>query len=319
MSAGTIDATGPITHAKKDASHGAFYSSFVKGMKAAVDGIILFSKSGTLRKQFWQLSKPVRNAHIAYVSAGVLLFLFLRDPADDITELFWTISRWGRIVTVLTSTILEYQYGATSAMFFAALKERDPEFGAAVASRPKTRKSVRERLSGFKRAAKLTMFKLAGAIVQRVFPGGKYVAVPVIKFILVRPVLGTGVGAAVSAVHAIPAEILESTRVDDVLVSFGEAVVDANEAGEDSVADYTKRLETSEMRTYFFKRYRGYIAGCGFVYSLLSAIPFLGIPLTLISECGAACLVTDIVHRNLDKEFRKPLTCEEAIQNKKQS
>ncbi|KAI0562196.1 hypothetical protein FGB62_64g145 [Gracilaria domingensis] len=301
MAAAAIEGDVSGVHAKKDASHGAFYSGFVKGMVAAVDGIKLFATSDSLRKQFWQLMKPIRNAQIVYASSGVLLFLLLRDPADDITELFWTISRWGRIVTVLTSIILEYQYGATSAMFFAALKERDPEFGAAVENRPKTKKSFREKLSGLKRAAKLTMFKLAGAIVQKVFPGG------------------TGIAAAVSAVHAIPAEILETSRVDDVLVSFGEAVVDADEAGEESVADYTKRLESVEMRTYFFKRYRGYIAGCGFVYSLLSAVPFLGIPLTLISECGAACLVTEIVHRNLDKEFRKPLTCEESLQNKKES
>ncbi|CAN8072330.1 unnamed protein product [Agarophyton chilense] len=319
MSATVIEATDPGALAKKDASHGAFYSGFAKGMTSAVDGIILFAQSDTLRQQFWQLMKPIRNAQIAYASTGVLLFLILRDPADDISELFWTISRWGRIVTVLTSTILEYQYGATSAMFFAALKECDPEFGAAVENRTKTRKTMRERFSGLKRAAKLTMFKLAGAIIQKVFPGGKYIAVPAVKFISIRPVLGTGIAAAVSAVHAVPAEILESSRVDDVLVSFGEAVVDADEAGEDSVADYTKRLESAEMRSYFHKRYRGYLAGCGFVYSLLSAVPFLGIPLTLISQCGAACLVTSIVQRNLTKEFRKPLTCEEAIQNKKES
>lgn len=308
-----------VSHATKDASHGAFYTGFLKGMTSAVEGIQLFLRSEVLRNEFRQLTKPIRNAQIAYASAGILLFLLLRDPADDIAELFWTLSRWGRIVTVLVSFILENQYGATSTMFFAALKERHPAFGAAVESREKHRKTLQERLSSFKRAGKLTLFKLAGLLVQKLFPGGKYIAVPAIKFVSIRPVLGTGVAAAIAAVHAIPAEALESSRVDDVLVSFGEAIVDADEMAGDSVLEYTKRLETPEIRSYFFKRYRGYLAGCGFVYSLLSSIPFLGIPLTLISECGAACLVTDIAQRNLNKEFRRPLLCEDALEHAKTS
>lgn len=299
--------------ATKDASHASFYAGFSKGIFSAFDGMILFASSKRLRSVFWDVLKPLRNAQIVYAAAGVLIFLLLRDPADDFSELFWTLSRWGRVVTVVTAFALEKHLNKNSLMFFAALKELDPSFGAALEAREKTKTSMRVKFQRFKRVARLGMFKATGAIIHRLFPGGRYIAVPAVKFVSMRPVLGAPVAAGLAVIHAIPAEFLESSRVDDVLVSLGESVLDADDMGGDVTRPFRQRLENEETRDYFENRYRGYITGCGFVYSLLSAVPFLGIPLTLIAECGAACLVVDIVKRNLEKTNRKPLVCEEAL------
>lgn len=107
--------------------------------------------------------------------------------------------------------------------------------------------------------------------------------------------------------------------MDDVLVSFGESVLDAEDLGTDLTKAFTSRLDSEDTRSYFIDRYRGYITGCGFVYSLFSSVPFLGIPITLAAECGAAYLVVDIVKRNQDKANRLPLACEDALQKSKTS
>lgn len=312
------DSNTPSPFTAKDASHAAFYAGFAKGMFSAFDGIVLFASSKDLRLVFWDLLKPIRNAQILYVSSGILIFLLLRDPADDLTELFWTISRWGRIVTVLSTFLLERQYKSQTTMFYAALKQLNPQFADQLQAQEKAKTSLRFKWNNFKRVAKLTLFKMTGGIINKIFPGGKYIAVPAVKFASMRPVLGTPVAAGLAAIHAIPAEILESSRVDDALVSLGEAVIDADDLGTEIIREYNIRLD-EKSRTYFYDRYRGYLSGCGFVYSLLSAVPFLGIPITLISECGAACVVTDIIKRNLSKDHRKPLVGEETFQHEKTS
>lgn len=301
----------------KDASHGAFYAGFAKGMFSAFDGMLLFASSKQLRAVFWSLLAPMRNAQIAYACAGILIFFLLRDPADDLSELFWTISRWGRVVTVLTTFLLEKKYHANTIMFFESLKVLNPTFANALEQTPKGKTSLKDKWNKVKRVAKLTLFKVAGGIIKTIFPGGKYIAVPAVKFVSMRPVLGTPVAAGLASIHAIPAEFLESSRVDDALVSIGEAVIDADELGIDTTREFQTRLDSEETRHYFAERYRGYLTGCGFVFSLLEAVPFLGIPMSLIAECGAACVVTDIVKRNLEKENRKPLVCEDLLKHEK--
>lgn len=306
------------TFRTKDASHAAFYAGFVKGMFAAFDGIVLFASSDRLRAVFWNLLAPIRNAQILYLSCGILIFLVLRDPADDLSELFWTISRWGRIVTVLSTFVLERKHRAKSAMFFAALRELNPQFGEQLEAKTKAKTSFLFKWNKFKRVAKLTLFKAAGAIINTFFSSGKYVAIPAVKFVSMRPVLGTPVAAGLASIHLIPAQILESSRVDDALVSLGEAVIDADDLGTDITREYVIRLD-EHSRKYFEDRYRGYLSGCGFVYSLLTAVPFLGIPMTLIAECGAACVVTDVIKRNLTKENRRSLVGEQVFQRDKTS
>lgn len=221
-------------------------------------------------------------------------------------------------MTVLSGFILERQYRADSIMFFAALKELNLQFGEQLEARPKAKTSLRYKWNKFKRIAKLALFKAAGSIINKLFPSTKYIAIPVVKFISMRPVLGAPVAAGLASIHFIPADILESSRVDDALVSFGEAVIDADDLGTDITFEYTMRLDENS-REYFGDRYRGYLSGCGFVYSLLTAVPFLGIPMTLIAECGAACVVADVVKRNLTKENRRALVGEEVFQPDKDS
>lgn len=288
-------------------------------MFSAFDGMILFASSARLRGVFWSLLAPIRNAQIAYAATGLLIFLLLRDPADDVTELFWTISRWGRVVTVLTTFLLEKKYHSNSIMFFESLKVLNPGFASALEQTPKSKTSLMDKWNKVKRVAKLTLFKVAGDVVKKVFPGGRYVAIPAVKFVSMRPVLGAPVAAGLASIHAIPAEFLESSRVDDALVSLGEAVLEADELGRDSTREFLTRLDSEETRRYFAERYRGYLTGCGFVYSLLEAVPFLGIPMALIAECGAACVVTDVVKRNLEKNNRRPLVCEQALKHDKTS
>lgn len=297
---------------QKDASTAAFYSGFFKGARSALDGIVLFFSSPKLRKIAWEVAKPLRNAEIAYVSAGLFIFLVLRNPSAGLTEFLWTLSSWGKVVTMITALILDKGFDANSTMFFASIRERRPSFADALEKTPTVRTSIRERVSTFKRVAKLTAFKAAGSLIRAVIPGGQYIAIPALKFVSLRPVLGNVVAAAVAAVDIIPTQMLDSSHFDDALVSFGEAVVDADDFGSDITRKYARRLQP-EVRDYFSDRYRGYLAGCGFVYSLLSSVPFVGIPMLLIGECGAACLILDIVERNLEKGRRVPLPCEEQI------
>lgn len=80
-----------------------------------------------------------------------------------------------------------------------------------------------------------------------------------------------------------------------------------------TVCQSTKRLD-STTREYVKERYRGYITGLGLCYSVLQAVPFLGIPVIMVAESGAAVAIIDIAKRNLDKENRVPLIGEDALQ-----
>lgn len=302
--------------AVKNASHAAFYSGVAKGFACGVDGLLLFASKKELRILLKDSLAPLRSAALGYAALCVLLFLLMRNPADSFTELLWTMSRWSRILTVLVSLLLERQFHARSAMFFAALHAQDPAYGAALQALQPVKPTTAERVQKGKRIAKMIAFRIAGAVIQRVFPGGKYIALPAIKFITMRPTLGNGVAAAMAAVHLIPEDILAASSIDEGLVSFGEAILDADDLGRDATRDFSRRLDSAETRLYFTKRYRGYLTGCGFLYSLLSAIPFLGIPLTLICECAAAIVVLDIVQRNLEKDNRRALACEEVLRRK---
>lgn len=306
-------------HATKDASHRAFYTGFVKGMQSAIEGIQLFISSKPLQKKFFNVIKPICSAQVLYVSCAILLFLLVKNPADSVVELFWTFVRWSRLVSLITSFILERYLKANTEIFFEALRIKNPAFADALSDKPIVKKTAREHLTKLKRIAKLLAFKMTGSIVGSVFPGGKFIVVPAVKFVSMKPVLGTSVAGAMAAIHLIPAEILESSILDDLLVSFGEAIIDADDMGLDSTRDYSRRLDSVEMRTYFIDRYRGYLTGCGFAYSMLSTVPFLGIPICLIAECGAACVVVNVVERNLEKQRRKSLLCEEAMTNGKSS
>lgn len=302
----------------KDASHGAFYAGFAKGAASAVEGMVLFVKTPKLQQIAWEAMGPMCKAQFVYISAALIFIVVFYDFKADFGELFWAISRWGRIVTIALNIILDLFSGANKSMFFAALREKNGDFANALEEMPEIRASFRQKWTNFKRIGKLALFNLTGKLIKWIIPGGKYLAIPVMKFVSMRPVLGNGVAAAVAAVHAMPLDTLESSRVDDILVVFGESVVDADDLGADLTKKYSRRLD-EETRTYFGDRYRGYIVGCGFVYGLMSAVPLLGIPMSLIGECGAACLISDIVQRNLEKEARRALPAEELLGRPKTS
>lgn len=303
----------------KNASNPAFYVGVGKGVLSAFDGIRLLLTSNVLRKVFWQVLKPIRSVQIVYISIAVLLVFLIRDPADDYKELLWTLSRWARVVTIFTTLVLEKYFHANSIIFFAALKEKNPAFGHALEQKERTHTSTHEKFTKFKRVAKLTCFKVMGSVINAVFPASRRIAMPLVKFLSMRSILGDGVSASIAAIDFLPPDVLAASRIDDFLLSFGESIIDGAELGHDATKEFSKRLPNGETRKYFEDRYRGYLTGCGFFYSLLSAIPFLGILMTLVAECGAACVVADIVERNLEKSDRMPLVGEEAIRHSKSS
>jgi hypothetical protein len=307
------DTRKTYTGARKDASHGAFYAGAAKGFGSALEGLLLFLARPELRARLRDSLTLIFGAHIphAIVAAGVILFL--RYRADDLGQLLWTFSRWARIITVAMTYLLDRQHKATEAMFFDALAAKNPAFAAAVRAQPPIKKTMLEKFDRYKRIAKMMSFRAAGTVVAYIIPGGRFIVIPIIKYISMRPTLGGEVAAVVAAIHALPDSILQRSHIHDFLMAFSEAVLDAAELGHDSVTWYIKRLDGDEMREYFRERYRGYMSGMGFFYSVLMQVPFLGIPLVLIAECGAAVMVIDIVTRNLEKEERLSLPGEAVI------
>jgi hypothetical protein len=120
-------------------------------------------------------------------------------------------------------------------------------------------------------------------------------------------------------VHALPGTLRESSRLDELVLSFSEAVLDSDEMGRDLVRPFVRRLNSDDARVYLRNRYRGYLAGLGFLFSCLTQIPLAGFAVGLIGECGAAVCVVDIVARNLEKDdhSRLPLTGEQAFASAK--
>jgi hypothetical protein len=297
----------------KDASHCAFYAGAAKGFVSAIEGLLLFLAHPELRARLYDSMVALFRTHTWHAAVAALVVVYMRVKSDSVGELLWTFSRWARIVTVTMTFLLGSKLKATEAMFFDALHATHPAFADAVRSQPPIRSTPREKLERYKRIAKMTAFRLAGTIVAHVVPGGKFIVIPVIKYISMRPTLGGPVATAVAAIHVLPDSILAQSHIDDFLMSFSEAVIDATELGNDSVRPYIKRLDSGATREYFRERYRGYVTGMGFFYSVLMQVPFLGIPLVVIAECGAAVMVVDIVARNLEKDARLPLTGEQVL------
>lgn len=304
-----------IPHTKKDGSHAAFYAGFLKGAVSAIDGMVLFIRTPSLRSIFRELIVPLCNAQAAYFLIFTLLFFMLsKGQSQTISEFLHSLSRWGRTLTIVLSFVLDKHKVANANMFYSALRIRSKNsaFASELESSSNEKIPFRVRLLSAKRLIKLGIFKSAATIIKYIVPGGEFIAVPMVSFISMFPVLGAPVAGVVSAIHLLPTELLQSSSVDDFLLSFGESVVDADECGQDLLKRYVRKM-TPEVRDYFCERYRGYIVGCGFIYSFLSAIPFLGIPVALISECGAACLIADITKRNLHKRDHVQLPGEEHV------
>lgn len=308
----------PGSKSRKDASHWAFYAGFLKGAVSAFEGIELFFRTPALRRMAADVVGPLFNAQLAYLVLSLLIFYVFRDGgnSENGTSFLWTVSKWGRIMTVLMNLILDLHRKANIDMFFTALRQKNAKFADALEQKPYVHTSLRTRWINFTRIAKLTMFRLMGHIIRLIFPGGRYIILPALKFMSMRPVLGNAFAGFLSVIYFLPAELLDSSKLDDMLISFGESVVDADDYGTDMLKRYYRRLDPP-TKDYFEQRYRGYVIGCGFVYSFLSAIPFLGIPIALVSECGAACLLADVTERNLDKQRGQPLLGEEHFQSQK--
>jgi hypothetical protein len=251
------------TGTAKDASHAAFYAGVAKGFASGMEGFILFLSRAELRQRLNDSLSSTMNAQILYAALAAAVVIFIRDPADDVASLVWALSRWGRILTLIVTLFLERKVKATEAMFFDALAAKDPAFASAVRARAPAKRGRRERLAKYKRVAKMTAVRLAGAFVARWLPGGRFVAIPALRYITLRPTLGGPAALAVSSIHALPESVLALGHLDDLLVSMSEAVLDADELGFDAVRTYTKRLEWPDTQDYFRERYRGYVTGLG--------------------------------------------------------
>lgn len=297
----------------KDASHAAFYAGAAKGFAAGCDGLVLFLGSPPLRALLRESVGAAANAQIAYVALAAAVFVAFQEPAESPSQALWALARWGRMLTLVVTLFLERKTKATEAMFFAALEAKDPRFAAAVRAAEPPPPSRREKLRKYKRIAKMAALRFAGMAVARLLPGGRVLAMPALRYISLRPTMGGPGAAAVAAVHALPEAVLALGHADDMLVSVSDAIVDADDAGFDAVRTYVKRLDGEETKEYFSERYRGYIVGMGALYSMLETIPFLGVPIVLVAECGAACCVVDIVSRNLAKDNRRQLVGEGAL------
>lgn len=259
------------------------------------------------------------NASAIYLATGVIIFGATRNmQAEGLNGLLGTMSRWGRIIVVALNGFYDLTSKANSRLFFTTLRVKNEPFANTIEKQPIVRTTFRNRWAKLKRVIKLTTFKVTAALVRWLIPNGRFIAIPAVKFVSMRPVLGNEVAAAVSLVDALPLQILHSTIVDDILVSFGESIIDADDLGTDITKQFARRLE-GQKRTYFAERYRGYITGCAFVYSMLSAVPIIGIPVALAAECGAACMIADIVRRNLEKDDRIAFPGEEHFSKSKDS
>lgn len=300
-------------YSKKTASDASFYSGFARGCIASLEGLLLFASQKPLRKLVSQSLKPLRKAQAVYLAIIILIILVLREPTDDPRKLLGTFMRWGRIVTIVVTMILDRALKENAKIFFAALKIRNPQYGAALEAMVPPKRSARDKIRKFKRIAKMGAIRGVAAFFKFTFPSSTLVVVPLVKYISVRPVLGNVFAAVMAGIHVLQDTVLADATWDDSLAALGEALVDAEDLAEDGTREFYRRLETEQDRKYFLKRFRGYLTGCGFCNSLLMQIPFLGIPVAMISECAAAVIVVDIVERNLTKENRRPFPCEDVL------
>eukprot|EP00171_Calliarthron_tuberculosum_P009915 IDg9915t1 len=252
-----------ISH-KKTASDAAFYSGFAKGFIASLEGLALFASQKPLRKLVAKSLKPLRNAQAVYFAIIVLIIFVLQEPTDDVRKLFATFMRWGRLVTVVVTLILDRRLKENAKMFFAALKLRHPQYGIALEAKVPPKRTRRDRIRKFKRVAKMGTIRGVAAFFRYAFPSSAAVVVPLVKFISVRPVLGNGFAASLAVIQMLQGNLLAEAKWDDSLAALGEALVDAEDLAEDSTREFYRRLETEEDRKYFLKRYRGYLTGSGF-------------------------------------------------------
>lgn len=306
---------------KKDPSHASFYSGFIRGMLCSLEGIILFLGHPELQQVLKDSIRPLMNAQLAYLALGVLAYVFIKDPATkEVHDAFWVLTgsfwRWGRIISTIVSLILERKIRANRSMFQAALKVKNPHFASEVFN-VQSQKVKGEKLIKYVRTARLLAFRIAGAVVAKYFrPNYRVPTMTLIKFLSIRPILGTKMSMGLAAVELLPQDLLMKSFLDDVLVFLGESLLDAYDLGKDSTKYYYKRLASLETREYFRARYHGYLSGSGFLFSFLLGVPFLGVWINLIVECGAACVVLDIVERNADKAERRPLLGENSLRPK---
>lgn len=297
----------------KDASHVAFYAGFGKGFASGLDGVLLFFSKRDVRDLFQSALHDAVTAQIGYVVLVIAVVLLLREPTGSLSEFLWTLSRWARMVTLVVTLFLDRKSQATEAMFFTALRATNPQFADAVRSQAPNKPSSHEKFKKYKRIAKMASLRIATYICTRFFPGSKPITIPIIKYVSMRQTLGDLIAASVALVHVLPDSLLQTSHVDDMLLTFTEAILDADDLGFDAVRPYVKRLDGEVVRKYFRQRYRGYITGMGFLYSVFMQVPLLGIPLVLVAECGAAVVVVDIATRNLEKHDRLQLTGEHVL------
>jgi hypothetical protein len=286
----------------KDASHAAFYPGVAKGFASAMSGLVLFISSPPLRARVASSLRLLKSAHLPLVAAFALLFVVARDPADDWATAVFALSRWARLVTLFSTFVLDRKYKAREDMFFTATTLHSPAFSAALKAAPQSPLSRSEKFQRAKRVAKMSALRIASIIIKRMFPGAAVFATPALTYISTVPTLGTPVALAVAAVHVLPSTLLASWSLDEAVLSFSEAILDSDDMGNDLMRPFVRRLDGEDARVYFRNRYRGYLVGCGFVFSCLTQIPLAGIAIGLIGECGAAVCVVDIVSRNSRKE-----------------
>lgn len=296
----------------KDASHAAFYAGAAKGLVSAFNGLVLFFSRKELQQSLKTSLLSAANAHIFYAALALLVVILIRDDSHSWTDVFWALSRWSRLLTLIVSAFLEHRVKVSELMFVGALQLQNSALAAEVRAAPVVKRNFREKASKWKRIAKLMVLRGANAAATRFIPSVSIIVSPVVKYVAMRPTLGTPFALAIAAIHVLPESVLALGHLDDLLLSVSEAVIDAADFGEDALRPYLKRL-TSEQVEYFRERYRGYITGMGTLYCMLEAIPFMGLPIELISECGAACLLEDVVARNLDKTDRMELCGEMAL------
>lgn len=306
---------------KKDGSHMVFYGGLVKGMGSALKGISLFIGTPALVTLARERMIPLVNMQLGYMAALLCLFALAVHTPESFGEVFSLLWRWSRLATVVITSLLELRndvFGRRSGdahkVFDVALETEanNSEYAQYMAYLPKAKKPVSYYVQAVKRVCKIALFKMSATVIAWVVPNGQNVVLPLVRFATMRTVLGMPLAFAVASVYAIPQHLLHEYWIDDALVSFGEALVDADDLGTKLINPFLRKVEV-DTRAYVTSRYRGYIIGLGFVFSLLSAVPFIGIPMSLVAEAGAACLVVDITRRNIDKRDRMELPGERML------
>ena len=305
---------------KKDPSHLPFYAGFIRGMLCSIEGAFLFLSHSELAKVLRNILKPVLTAQLVYFAIGVALWVLFRNSdvgksnnlPTTLVSSFW---QWSRIISTGAGLVLERKVKSHEVMYEASLKAKNTRFANEL-SRIKPHRVEGEVVLKYVRIAKLTAFRLMGFLIKRFFPKHRNRGMAILKFFSIRSVLGSKLSFALAAVELLPGNILGKTFFDDALVFAGEALLDAFDLGKDSTKFYYKRLPSLETRQYFRARYHGYLTGMGFLYSMCLGVPFLGVLVSIIAECGAACLVVEIVERNLQKETRQSLPGEDSLKPK---